>query len=318
MIYVERDCLKRGESPEAACIAWTPEGDAFIIRNYETLTKRYFPVIFRKTKFSSFTRKLYRWGFRQRLDDNERQTPDCAKVFFHQHFQRGNKRLLVNMRSTTAQGSRRAGRASIETSSTSSSVHPQQVQQTEQPQVAPVFSVGQMAMADSHPQGGLLHPHLGRIATVRPLQQLQYLPTAVAQSFQELQFSPTIAAQPPQQLPLSPATLEALLSRLRSHTPRASLVDAPNSLGSSLTLPSFVARHQLEMSNASRQLLPRSSLYPAHQLAPPELMQLERERAYIRTQIQEAENNALVRQRLAAAAVINEFYLGTAFPHRRR
>ena len=44
------------------CIAWLPHGRAFIIRNRKLFAEKVMPKFFpRKSKYSSFTRKLNRW-----------------------------------------------------------------------------------------------------------------------------------------------------------------------------------------------------------------------------------------------------------------
>ena len=61
MEYAEK---KEKEKPDF-CIAWADEGRAFIVRNPDAFAREVVPMFFKATKFSSFTRKLYRWGFRQ-------------------------------------------------------------------------------------------------------------------------------------------------------------------------------------------------------------------------------------------------------------
>jgi hypothetical protein len=53
------------ESLDSTPIRWLPEGDAFVIANPAAFTRDVLPRFFKKAKFESFTRKLYRWGFRQ-------------------------------------------------------------------------------------------------------------------------------------------------------------------------------------------------------------------------------------------------------------
>ncbi len=103
LIFVERECRKRGDEAEKASIAWTNDGLAVIIRDHHELVNVYLPQIFRsRGRFSSFTRKLYRWGFRQKTAKSRSKasfTSSSAKIFFHKQFQRDNKKLLADMRS---------------------------------------------------------------------------------------------------------------------------------------------------------------------------------------------------------------------------
>lgn len=93
------------EDPETFCIAWLPDGKSFVIRNPDEFTRNVLPNYFKATKFSSYTRKLYRWGFRQ---VNRGIGPDDPIIFGNEYFQRDNVELMVKMRSITAAGTRKA------------------------------------------------------------------------------------------------------------------------------------------------------------------------------------------------------------------
>ena len=62
MVFAEEK-LRMGD--DNYCISWQPDGLSFIIRHPEKFTNDVLAIFFKQTKFSSFTRKLYRWGFRQ-------------------------------------------------------------------------------------------------------------------------------------------------------------------------------------------------------------------------------------------------------------
>ncbi|KAI2494666.1 DNA binding protein [Fragilaria crotonensis] len=112
LMYVDKEFRTPGSSPEDVCISWILDGRAFIIRRKEDMVKQFLTLFFRQTKFPSFTRKLYRWGFRQvsvapaHAGDNKREM-----IFGHEFFQRDNKALMGRMRSLTAAGKRRAMQA---------------------------------------------------------------------------------------------------------------------------------------------------------------------------------------------------------------
>lgn len=93
------------EDTETFCIAWLPDGKSFVIRNPDEFTRTVLPHYFKATKFSSYTRKLYRWGFRQ---VNRGIGPDDPIIFGNEYFQRDNAELMVKMRSITAAGTRKA------------------------------------------------------------------------------------------------------------------------------------------------------------------------------------------------------------------
>lgn len=93
------------DKEEGSCIAWLPDGKSFVIRNPDEFTRKVLPKFFKATKFSSFTRKLYRWGFRQ---VNRGIGPDDPIIFGNEHFQRDNAEEMSKMRSITAASSRKA------------------------------------------------------------------------------------------------------------------------------------------------------------------------------------------------------------------
>jgi hypothetical protein len=101
MRYVE----EHGKDKPDYCISWLPDGKSFVIRNPDEFTRTIVPQFFKATKFSSFTRKLYRWGFRQ---INRGIGPDDPIIFGNEHFDRDNEHLMAGMRSVTAAGTRKA------------------------------------------------------------------------------------------------------------------------------------------------------------------------------------------------------------------
>jgi hypothetical protein len=90
---------------EGFCISWCEDGKSFIIRNPDEFTRHVVPKFFKATKFSSFTRKLYRWGFRQ---INRGIGPDDPIIFGNEFFQRTEESVIAKMRSVTAASSRKS------------------------------------------------------------------------------------------------------------------------------------------------------------------------------------------------------------------
>lgn len=88
-----------GKSRDEYCIAWLADGNSFVVRNPEEFTREVLPRFFKKTKFTSFVRKLYRWGFKQ---VNRGIGPDDPIIFGNEYFQRDNLELMTKMRSVTA------------------------------------------------------------------------------------------------------------------------------------------------------------------------------------------------------------------------
>lgn len=111
LVYVDKENKRAGGDPEKLCISWILDGRAFIIRSKEEMAKQLLPMFFRQSKFPSFTRKLYRWGFRQVSVVQQSSTNRRDMIFGHEFFQRDDKALMGRMRSVTAAGTRRAVQA---------------------------------------------------------------------------------------------------------------------------------------------------------------------------------------------------------------
>jgi hypothetical protein len=92
-------------NPPLFCVAWLQDGKSFVIRNPDEFTRHILPKYFKKTKFSSFTRKLYRWGFRQ---VNRGIGPDDPIIFGNALFQRQGQAKMAQMKSVTAASTRKA------------------------------------------------------------------------------------------------------------------------------------------------------------------------------------------------------------------
>lgn len=97
--------------PKTFCVAWLPDGKTFIIRDPDEFTRKVLLNFFKATKFSSFTRKLYRWGFRQ---VNRGIGPDDPIIFGNECFQRDDEELMKNMRSITAASARKQEKSSLQ------------------------------------------------------------------------------------------------------------------------------------------------------------------------------------------------------------
>ena len=61
-IFPQRLMEILSDESNSDCISWLPHGRAFIIRNRKLFAEKVMPKFFpRKSKYSSFTRKLNRW-----------------------------------------------------------------------------------------------------------------------------------------------------------------------------------------------------------------------------------------------------------------
>lgn len=84
--------MKVLSQPEYAdVIAWLPDGKSFTIVKPKAFVADILPGQFKEAKYSSFTRKLHRWGFQRHLRGEE------AGAFFHKLFQRGRLDLVEKM-----------------------------------------------------------------------------------------------------------------------------------------------------------------------------------------------------------------------------
>ena len=79
------------EKKNSDVIAWTESGKAFNILQPKQFTATILPEFFKSAKYSSFTRKLHRWGFMRHYRGSE------AGAFFHKHFRRGRMDLVEKM-----------------------------------------------------------------------------------------------------------------------------------------------------------------------------------------------------------------------------
>ena len=115
MMHLERCFAKSGRHCEELPLSWTLEGRAFVIPgdHKDDFVKQWLPMFFPQGKFSSFTRKLYRWGFRQvcfpttSSSGARRPLQHKALTFAHPYFQREHPTLMAFMQSVTAAGERR-------------------------------------------------------------------------------------------------------------------------------------------------------------------------------------------------------------------
>jgi len=72
-------------------ICWTPSGKAFEIRKPKQFVAEILPEHFKSAKYSSFTRKLHRWGFLRHYRGEE------AGAFYHEMFLKGRLDLVEQM-----------------------------------------------------------------------------------------------------------------------------------------------------------------------------------------------------------------------------
>jgi len=73
-------------------IEWVLEGSCFVIKKPKAFVSYVLPIIFKGIKFSSFTRKLYRWGFLKLTHG------PYMGAYYHKNFQRNNFALCLKMR----------------------------------------------------------------------------------------------------------------------------------------------------------------------------------------------------------------------------
>jgi HSF-type DNA-binding len=69
-------------------ISWFPDGKSFRVHDIKTFTDKIMPSYFSQTKFNSFRRQCYIYGFRVRRDGS----------FFHPEFRRGDVEASLSLR----------------------------------------------------------------------------------------------------------------------------------------------------------------------------------------------------------------------------
>jgi len=79
------------DEEHADVISWLPHGKGFIMYKKKKFAAHVLPKYFKQSKFTSFTRKLNRWGFVRVTRGPE------TGAYYHQFFQRGNLRLCMQM-----------------------------------------------------------------------------------------------------------------------------------------------------------------------------------------------------------------------------
>jgi hypothetical protein len=104
----------------STAIAWLPHGKGFVINDKKEFSKRVLPKYFKESKFTSFTRKLNRWGFTRVARGSE------SGAYYHPHFQKDNIRrtllMTCNNRATVAKKNASNPAAAATTSATNSNI----------------------------------------------------------------------------------------------------------------------------------------------------------------------------------------------------
>jgi len=75
-------------------VTWLPHGKAFMITDTDDFVKYVLSVHYKEAKFSSFQRKLYRWGFAK---EDKGSSGRFDFIYFHKFFQKGNVNLCLQM-----------------------------------------------------------------------------------------------------------------------------------------------------------------------------------------------------------------------------
>ena len=91
----------------AHIITWMPSGKSFSILKPKLFVAEILPDAFKTAKYSSFTRKLHRWGFMRHYRGEE------AGAFYHKDFQRGRLELVEQMTCHKAEPQSAAAIASV-------------------------------------------------------------------------------------------------------------------------------------------------------------------------------------------------------------
>jgi HSF-type DNA-binding len=87
------DILSNEEN--AATISWLPHGNGFVIHKKKAFANEILPKHFKASKFTSFTRKLNRWGF-----SRAPRGPETG-AYFHKLFNRDKPEMVLQMTSNS-------------------------------------------------------------------------------------------------------------------------------------------------------------------------------------------------------------------------
>lgn len=87
------DILSNDANTDIIC--WLPHGNGFIINKKKTFANEVLPKYFKASKFTSFTRKLNRWGFTR-----VPRGPETG-AYFHKLFRRDKPELCMQMTSNS-------------------------------------------------------------------------------------------------------------------------------------------------------------------------------------------------------------------------
>ena len=104
LTHVEKEMARSGTLESKASFGWSQDGKIFVVRSKEQMCATWLTLFFGQAKFSSFTRKLYRWGFRKinMTPRHEVGYSEHVHFFGNENFQRDTKGLLSQMKSVTA------------------------------------------------------------------------------------------------------------------------------------------------------------------------------------------------------------------------
>jgi hypothetical protein len=80
-----------GKEELSDIISWLPHGKGFFIYKKKRFALEVLPKYWKQAKFTSFTRKLNRWGYTRVTRGPE------TGAYYHKLFQRGNLRLCLQM-----------------------------------------------------------------------------------------------------------------------------------------------------------------------------------------------------------------------------
>jgi hypothetical protein len=87
------DILTNEETTDV--VSWLPHGNGFIIHKKKTFANEILPKYFKASKFTSFTRKLNRWGFAR-----VPRGPETG-AYFHKLFRRDKPEMALQMTSNS-------------------------------------------------------------------------------------------------------------------------------------------------------------------------------------------------------------------------
>jgi HSF-type DNA-binding len=173
-------------------VEWLPSGNSFVIHKPKAFATDLLPTHFKSAKYSSFTRKLHRWGFVRHFQGGE------AGAFFHDNFQKGRLDLAEAM--TCCQQQKEAASKSARKVRGAGNVKTQQQQLLQQQQQQVLLSYNKAVPGLGNDSFRHIMSQRAGLSGLQQAQSLRMNPYAtsseIANALQEYSSQPPVGLMP--------------------------------------------------------------------------------------------------------------------------